>query len=1032
MSSLFSSRHLGRLSTFGVLALLLIAGCGDDGDDGQTPIIESQDASEEQCPGGGTVIITGLDTEGDGEINADHESYTETVLCDGTDGDPGDDGAPGDDGGDGDTVGLVSTSAEDPGDNCEVGGIRVETGFDTTGDGEIDDVEDVNYVCSAPSCASGQPLDFEVHADQLPDELIVGMTYDLDVTTSATDLDVDVLNAGVASTDIDAEYNADEETISLTANSGTDVTDLAILATDGCDLTTTTVRFGPLDDGMVDLHVAHLIPGAGDVEIVDTDTGDVIADVDELDVISSFNAVEVPWGTYNLEVLDEDGDSLGVFNDVELEPLNTYMAYAYLDDGEFALGLMESDVEDPADDDFRVRGVHAADSGPDVDIYAIDPATGDETLLFEDLGFGDFSDQVDLPEAPNSYLAADTTGDGDPDTTYVSTYELFEEGTNFEVFAYFDGDDDDELWLLTFDYDATTNNSVNLHDPDELATSELHVAHLFPGAGDVEIFVAGADYDEDDPIADVDELDVISDFNAVDIDEGTYDLEVVSTDGDLLGSFDDIMIAPFTAYMAYAYNDGDGLALGIMQTNKEEPADDETRIRATHLATNGPDVGIYAIDEDDNMTLLAEDLAFESSTDQVDLDEFEDSFLGIDLTGDGVVDAEFESTEGLFEGESNFEIFAYFDQGNLWLLTFNYETFTSASVNLHSSVDFTDIYAGHFFEGAGPVRAFASGDDPQFANPIFELSENTYDGPFDIAEADQELEFYDADDTNLGSTGSFTVDADNPEALLVFDDGGLSHDFLPLEDSDVPDDEFRARAHHFAGGFGTVDVYADEEGVQSLLIENLGLLDTIGPATFPANEDASLAIDSDQDGTADLLFETTEGAFEDGADLEVFAFAISGDLFVGTFDYGDESFALHPLLDNLVSFTSSPQIEIPINGQDSDVITVSDCDTVAYIDMDIEFYTNWRGEFTIYLENPAGDEIPLKSRFGGSTNDIIGNFNRTLNPESGFSGVSGVQPISYFNGSQGNGDWTITVVDETTWDEDPFLESWGLNFICSD
>ena len=1030
MSSFFSSRHLGRLSSVGVLALLLIAGCGDDGADGQTPLIESQDASEEQCPAGGTVVMTGLDTDGDGSINTDHESYSETVFCDGPQGEAGQPGDPGTDGEDGERIGLIETTAEDPGENCEVGGIRVQTGFDTTDDGEIDDVLDTHYVCSAPSCTSGEPLDFEVDDSDLPDELIVGMGYELDVTTSATDLDVDVLNAGVGNVDVSADYNADDETVTLTANSGTDITDLALLATDGCDIGTANVRFGPFDEGLVDLHVAHLFPGAGDVEIFVSGEDEPLVDIDELDVISSFNAVEVPWGTYDLDVVDEDGDIIATFEDIELEPLNTYMAYAYSDDGDLALGLMQSDVEDPEDDDFRARAIHTADDGPDVDIYAIDPQTGDETLLFDELSFGDFTDQVDLP-ATDAYLGVDVSGDGVVDVTYSTTFELFEEGTNFEIFAYFD---DDDLWLLTFDYDATTLNSVNLHDPNELATSDLHLAHLFPGAGDVELFVSGADYDDDDPIADVDELDVISDFNRVEVDEGTYDFDLVTTDGDFITTFEDVTIEPFARYMAYVYNDGDGPALGLMNVNAEEPEDDQTRIRATHLATNGPDVGIYAVDEGGDTTLLAEDLAFESSTDQVDLDEFEDSFIGVDLTGDGVVDAEFESTEGLFEGETNFEIFAYFNQGNLWLLTFDYEAFTASSVNLHSSVEFSDLYAGHFFEGGGTVRAFASGDDPAFANPIFEIDEISADGPFDIGVADQELDFYDADGNSLGSTDVFTVDDESADTVVFYDDGdGLAVEVLNVDTSEVDDGDFRIRAHHFADDAGTVDLYADDDGDLSLLIDDFQFLDTAGPATFGANADATLGIDVTQDGDIDLSYLTTVGAFSDGANLEAVAFNNGGDVFVGTIDYASGSTAIH---DPEVIFAGeSPDLEIADGDDFSRTVTVSDCDTVSDISLDLDldygFPTIW---LTLLLEAPDGTEIVVWAEGAATSNGgeiisavdggIFGNFNNDFAPD----GTDAV-PVSDLAGVSGNGDWTLTGENRSS-TRGGNLNSWGLILSC--
>ena len=587
MSSFFSSRHLGRLSGFGVLALLLIAGCGD-GDDGQTPIIQTADADD--CPEGGTVITTGY-ADDDGQIS---DVIDEVVICDGVTGETGDDGATGDDGEDGGDS-IVATSTEDPGDNCEEGGVRIDSGFDTTGDGDIDDIVETNYLCNLGQCSTGQPLDIDIHTDDLPDQFVDGFSYEIGVTVNGEtpdNLALTALNAGINDVEVEATFDEDEGHIVLTHIEGEGPTSLALITSDGCDTASQTITFGPFEEGLADVVVGHLFPGAGEVAIWDVD-----ADMDEDDPIAELedfefsDPVEVPWGTYEFEIFDGDDESLGTTGDIDIEP--------------------------------------------------------------------------------------------------------------------------------------------------------------------------------------------------------------------------------FSTNLVYAYSDGDG-------------------------------VGVNAFD---------------------------------------------------------------------------------------------------------------------------------------------------------------------------------------IDDPDVDDGEFSLRAHHLADGVGTVDIYAVVSDGESLLFDDVAFEDVSDPTAFDASIEAAAGIDSDQDGEPDLVYTSTAGAFVDGAHLEAFAVYSEDDVVkLVTYDHGSNVAIVHDY--RIQTFSSSPQLDIEPNGEVTDTISVSDCGTVAGITMDIEIFTGWRGDLTVYLEDPSGDEIPLKSRFGSSTDDIIGNFNDTLQPEAGFSGVDGVEPISYFEDASADGDWTLRVDDETSFDDDTSLESWALNIVC--
>ncbi len=117
------------------------------------------------CEAGGIEVSLGTDSNLNGELDDDEISETE-VICngvdgedgadgeDGTDGEDGADGADGADGEDG-ASSLIQISDEDPGDNCEAGGQRVDVGLDngdgdeTAGDGLLGEgeIDSTHYVC---------------------------------------------------------------------------------------------------------------------------------------------------------------------------------------------------------------------------------------------------------------------------------------------------------------------------------------------------------------------------------------------------------------------------------------------------------------------------------------------------------------------------------------------------------------------------------------------------------------------------------------------------------------------------------------------------------------------------------------------------------------------------------------------------------------------------------------------------------------------------------------------------------------------
>lgn len=124
-----------------------------------------------------------------------------------------------------------------------------------------------------------------------------------------------------------------------------------------------------------------------------------------------------------------------------------------------------------------------------------------------------------------------------------------------------------------------------------------------------------------------------------------------------------------------------------------------------------------------------------------------------------------------------------------------------------------------------------------------------------------------------------------------------------------------------------------------------------------------------------------------------------------------------------VSETSSPGLTIADDVADAeDSVSISGCASVLSASVDVNISHTFQGDLVITLIAPDGTEVILKSRSGGTAEDVIGNFPGDLEP---------VDDFSILEGLVGNGDWTLIVSDRAGGD-DGTLNSWGLNLVCVD
>ncbi|ENO1786748.1 carboxypeptidase regulatory-like domain-containing protein [Vibrio vulnificus] len=125
------------------LLLIALSGCGGDGGNGggnpppsgnasivtnQTPI-----GVGETCPNGGIQVDTGIDTNGNGQLDANEVSDSQSV-CHGNDG----------------LNSLVEFKNEPSGENCQNGGFRLESGLDLNTNKvlEENEVTSVSFICN--------------------------------------------------------------------------------------------------------------------------------------------------------------------------------------------------------------------------------------------------------------------------------------------------------------------------------------------------------------------------------------------------------------------------------------------------------------------------------------------------------------------------------------------------------------------------------------------------------------------------------------------------------------------------------------------------------------------------------------------------------------------------------------------------------------------------------------------------------------------------------------------------------------------
>lgn len=118
---------------------------GAAGNNGSSSLIAITAASSEECEVGGKKILIGIDLNANNVLDTDEVLQAE-IICNQVINTETQIGS------------LVSTSAEQIGDNCAAGGVRIDTGLDSNGDQILaaGEIQSTNYICSGINGTNGQ------------------------------------------------------------------------------------------------------------------------------------------------------------------------------------------------------------------------------------------------------------------------------------------------------------------------------------------------------------------------------------------------------------------------------------------------------------------------------------------------------------------------------------------------------------------------------------------------------------------------------------------------------------------------------------------------------------------------------------------------------------------------------------------------------------------------------------------------------------------------------------------------------------
>jgi hypothetical protein len=145
-----------------------LVGCSEPADTPPSGLVVTVDEpAGENCAEGGVAVLTGVDTDADGDL-AGSEIDSTRYVCNGDAGSTGDSGPAGPSGDDGPASLVETVEATTCGDDA--GGVVVRVGTDTNGDGSLqdDEITGEETVCDGSAAEIGEVLITETTIDPGP------------------------------------------------------------------------------------------------------------------------------------------------------------------------------------------------------------------------------------------------------------------------------------------------------------------------------------------------------------------------------------------------------------------------------------------------------------------------------------------------------------------------------------------------------------------------------------------------------------------------------------------------------------------------------------------------------------------------------------------------------------------------------------------------------------------------------------------------------------------------------------------------
>ncbi|SHH19488.1 hypothetical protein SAMN04488109_3110 [Chryseolinea serpens] len=142
-----------RYSTIFLIAIILLSCQGEDGQPGLNSLIGvAEEGPGAHCENGGFKLQSGLDKDRNGALNPD-EVETTNFVCNGKTGSAGSNGTNG-------ASSIFDMIPEPVSDACPNGGLKVITGLDLNGDGQLtgNEVATTQYLCNGTNGKNGNGM----------------------------------------------------------------------------------------------------------------------------------------------------------------------------------------------------------------------------------------------------------------------------------------------------------------------------------------------------------------------------------------------------------------------------------------------------------------------------------------------------------------------------------------------------------------------------------------------------------------------------------------------------------------------------------------------------------------------------------------------------------------------------------------------------------------------------------------------------------------------------------------------------------